>query len=117
MSVTATPSAPPMQEARHLNIQVVQLKKSSLVIRAINHPLRQQMLQLLYSNGQLTVTELYHHFGLEQSVASQHLALLRRAGFVDTAREGKYIHYSVNEQRLEQVHRFCSDLLLQPFSR
>jgi DNA-binding transcriptional ArsR family regulator len=48
---------------------------------------------------------------LEQSVASQHLAILRRAGIVSTTRDGKFIHYSVNYARLAEVVKFVDELL------
>jgi DNA-binding transcriptional ArsR family regulator len=48
---------------------------------------------------------------LEQSVASQHLAILRRAGIVSTTRDGKFIYYSVNYQRLAEVVRFVESLV------
>jgi DNA-binding transcriptional ArsR family regulator len=35
-------------------------------------------------------------------VASQHLAVLRKAGFVKTTRDGKNIYYSVNMPRLKE---------------
>jgi DNA-binding transcriptional ArsR family regulator len=90
---------------------LVPLEKAAGVLRAINHPLRLQMLQLLHQYGHLTVTELYTRMGLVQSVASQHLALLRRAGFVTTLRNERFVHYSVNEERLEEVHGYCRHLL------
>ena len=43
---------------------------------------------------------------LEQSVASQHLAILRKAGIVSTQRDGKFIYYSVNFKRLEEIDTF-----------
>ena len=48
---------------------------------------------------------------LEQSVASQHLAILRRAGIVGTIREGKFIFYLVDYTRLEQVNQFVEQLV------
>src|ERR687886_1121573 len=89
-----------------LKIDVLQLKKAALVLRAVNHKLRQQILKLIHQKGQITVTEIYVKLRLEQSVASQHLAILRKAGFVDTFRDGKFIFYNVNESRLEEVHTF-----------
>ena len=94
-----------------LKIDTVQLKKAALVLRAVNHKLRQQILKLIHQNDKLTVTEIYVKLRLEQSVASQHLAILRKGGFVKTLRDGKYIHYSVNYERLEEAHRFAADLL------
>jgi DNA-binding transcriptional ArsR family regulator len=48
---------------------------------------------------------------LEQSVASQHLAILRKAGFVKTDRDGKFIYYSVNTERLEELNKFVKELV------
>lgn len=59
----------------------------------------------------MTVTELYVKLRLEQSVASQHLALLRRAGVVLTSRDGKYIYYSVDHERLEEIARLLEELV------
>lgn len=79
------------------------LRKAVLVLRAVNHKLRQNIIELLEGGKKLTVTQIYVKLRLEQSVASQHLAILRRAGVVDTEREGKYIHYSLNENRLAEI--------------
>ena len=96
---------------KDLKIDLLQLKKAALVLRAINHKLRQQILKLIQQKERITVTEIYVKLRLEQSVASQHLAILRKAGFVNTERDGKFIHYSVNNQRLQEVNRFAQDLL------
>jgi DNA-binding transcriptional ArsR family regulator len=48
---------------------------------------------------------------LEQSVASQHLAILRRAGIVKTEREGKYMYYSLNLNKLQLLNQLINDLL------
>jgi DNA-binding transcriptional ArsR family regulator len=94
-----------------LQIDSLQLKKAALILRAINHPLRQQMLQLIHQNKQITVTSIYEKLRLEQSVASQHLALLRTAGFVNTARDARFIYYSVNYDRIEQLHTIAAELI------
>jgi DNA-binding transcriptional ArsR family regulator len=90
---------------------LLQLKKAALILRAINHKLRQQILKLIHQKDKITVTEIYVKLRLEQSVASQHLAILRKAGFVTTERDGKFIYYSVNSQRLQEVNRSAQDLL------
>ena len=96
---------------KDLKIDVLQLKKAALILRAINHKLRQQILKLINQKEKITVTEIYVKLRLEQSVASQHLAILRKAGFVNTTRDGKFIYYSVNHDRLQEVQKFAQDLL------
>ncbi|HEV7334051.1 MAG TPA: metalloregulator ArsR/SmtB family transcription factor [Flavisolibacter sp.] len=94
-----------------LKIDPIQLKKAALIFRAINHKLRQQIIKFINQNGRITVTQIYVKLRLEQSVASQHLAILRKAGFVTTERDGKFIFYSVNHDRLNEIHKVASELL------
>ena len=94
-----------------LKVELLNVKKAALILRAVNHKLRQQILKLIDEHGKVTVTELYMKLRLEQSVASQHLAVLRKAGFVKTIREGKFIHYSINAGRLQELNRFVEELL------
>jgi DNA-binding transcriptional ArsR family regulator len=86
-----------------LKVNYHNLKKAALVLRALNHKLRQQILTLIETEDKITVTEIYVRMRLEQSVASQHLAILRRAGIVSTQRDGKFIYYTVNYKRIDQI--------------
>ena len=94
-----------------LKVDLLNVKKAAMILRAVNHKLRQQILKLIDEHGKITVTELYITLRLEQSVASQHLAILRKAGFVTTTREGKFIYYSVNTDRIKELNRFVDQLL------
>jgi DNA-binding transcriptional ArsR family regulator len=94
-----------------IKLDFLHLKKASLVLRALNHKLRQQMIKLLDESDRMTVTEIYVKLRLEQSVASQHLAILRRAGIVVTQRDGKFIYYAVNYSRVGEVNHFVEDLV------
>lgn len=101
----------PTANGTALNVDLLNVKKASLVLRAINHKLRQQILKLIDEQGKITVTEIYVKLRLEQSVASQHLAILRKAGFVKTDRDGKFIYYTVNSFRIEEMNQFIKSLL------
>ena len=87
------------------------VKKAALTLRALNHKLRQQIIKTITDNKKLTVTELYVKLRLEQSVASQHLAILRKAGIVSTEREGKFIFYTINSSRIEAINLFVKNLM------
>jgi ArsR family transcriptional regulator, virulence genes transcriptional regulator len=80
-----------------------QLKQASRVFRAINHDLRLSMVRLLAESGKLTVTQIYFKLRIEQSVASQHLAILRDSQLLNFNREGKNIYYSLNEERIQAL--------------
>lgn len=96
-----------------LEIENPELKKAALIFRAVNHGLRQTILQYLHENGRVTVTAVYKKLNLEQPVASTHLAILRKTNLVVTQREGKYIFYSVNYQQLKHVHQIAERLISQ----
>jgi DNA-binding transcriptional ArsR family regulator len=100
-----------MSKVNSINIDYLNVKKASLVLRALNHKLRQQMVKMLDEKQRMTVTEIYVALRLEQSVASQHLAILRRAGIVKTERDGKFIYYHVNYDRLDQINHLINELL------
>lgn len=99
------------EDSSSIKLDFIHLKKASLVLRAMNHKLRQQMIKLLDESERMTVTEIYVKLRLEQSVASQHLAILRRAGIVITQRDGKFIYYAVNYERIAEVNQFVEDLV------
>lgn len=94
-----------------INLDYTALKKAALVLRALNHKLRQQLLKLIEEEKKITVTEIYVRLRLEQSVASQHLAILRKAGIVNTERDGKFIFYTVNYKRIDEISQFVKDLV------
>jgi DNA-binding transcriptional ArsR family regulator len=100
-----------MPKENAIKIDYLNVKKASLVLRALNHKLRQQIVKMLDEKERMTVTEIYVQLRLEQSVASQHLAILRRAGIVRTERDGKFIFYHVNYPRLDQINGMVDELL------
>ncbi len=95
---------------QEIQLDYAELRKAVLVLRAINHKLRQRMIDLLEENERMTVTDIYIKLRLEQSVASQHLAILRRAGVVTTDRNGKFIYYGLDKDRLSQISKLVEEL-------
>ena len=93
-----------------IRLDYTKLRKALLNLRAVNHPLRKEIIVLLEEQKKMTVTEIYVKLRVEQSVASQHLAILRKAGIVETSRNGKFIYYSVNKTRINEVSVLINDL-------
>ena len=89
----------------------ISIKKVSLVFRALNHKLRLEILKFIENNGKSSVTDIYIQLRMDQSVASQHLAILRRAGLLTTNREGKYVFYRLNTSKIEMINNMIVDLL------
>lgn len=93
-----------------LSLDYALLRKAVLNVRAIDHEFRKKIINMLLEKDTMTVTDVYQALNLEQSVASQHLAVLRRAGLVQTGRNGKYILYSVNTERLHEINTLVGNL-------
>lgn len=95
---------------KDIELDYAELRKAVLVLRAVNHKLRQRIIELLEENEKMTVTDLYIKLRLEQPVASQHLAILRRAGVVATDRNGKFIYYRVDTDRINHLSRLVESI-------
>lgn len=74
-----------------------------------------RLLILCHLNGkELSVTELNQHLDLSQSALSQHLAVLRRDGLVQTRRASQTIYYSLcgeaSSRIIDTLHEvFCPE--------
>ncbi|MFK7808485.1 MAG: ArsR/SmtB family transcription factor [Saprospiraceae bacterium] len=79
------------------------LQESSEVLRALAHPLRMKILEFIDKHKTINVNKIYNSMKLEQSITSQHLKILRSTGIVNTERDGKFIHYSLNYPKLSSV--------------
>lgn len=106
MEISTTPAT-----ENNINLDFTTLNKASKLLKSINHKLRKQMMQLISTNGKLTVTEIQQMLSLNASTASQHLAILRKAGFVDTAREGKNVFYLHNKKNTDYLNYVLTRLL------
>jgi len=71
------------------------LENSTETLRAIAHPIRIGIMDLLSKNGQMTVTEIYTKLSIEQAIASHHLRILKNKNVVVVQREGKNSLYSL----------------------
>lgn len=90
-------------KSKSLSIELGELKEAANALRALNHKVRQQILNLIHASGEITVSEIYAKLKLEQSLTSSYLAMLRKANVVKTRREGQSIHYSINYDHVSEI--------------
>lgn len=90
-----------MRKAK-VEIDNEKLQEAAEILRAINHKLRMRILEFIDQNEKINVNKIYNTLNLEQSITSQHLRILRKAGIVETQREGKFIYYKINYDRVDQ---------------
>ena len=90
-----------MTKRTTLDIQKLEIAASKL--RAMAHPMRIAIIELLTDNQKLTVTEIYERLGIEQASASHHLNILKNKGLLESKRDGKMILYSLKTNVLANV--------------
>ena len=79
------------------------LERAAGILKAMAHPLRISILNILEGNKKMTVTEIHQMLRLEQSTASHHLGIMKDKGVLISKREGKNIYYSIRDEKLKNL--------------
>ena len=66
------------------------------LFKALSEPIRLRLVNLLAAKGELCVCDLVDALDASQSMVSRHLAYLRNSGWVESRREGQWIHYRLS---------------------
>jgi len=84
-------------------LQLEKLEIGASMLRAMAHPMRIAIIDLLTATKRLSVTEIYEKLGIEQASASHHLNILKNKGILESKREGKMIFYSLKHDKLVEI--------------
>ena len=88
------------------------IKEASAAMQAMAHPLRLKILCLV-GNQELSVLEIVDAVGTTQSNISQHLAVLRDHGILQSRKEANKVFYRIDDPRVLKMisltrEIFCS---------
>ncbi|MBW8850760.1 MAG: winged helix-turn-helix transcriptional regulator [Xanthomonadales bacterium] len=86
-----------------------QAEQAAELLKALSNPQRLRVMCLLI-DGEKTVGEINAEVDLSQSALSQHLAVLREGGLVQTRRESQSVYYSVAAGPVQQLIRTLHDI-------
>jgi DNA-binding transcriptional ArsR family regulator len=86
-----------------MQLQIDKLEMASSKLRAMAHPMRIAILELLQNGNKLSVTDIYKKLKIEQAAASHHLNILKNKGILASQRDGKKIFYSLKSQVLTEI--------------
>ena len=78
-------------------------------MKALADPVRREILNML-KKGRLSAGEIGEQFDITAAAISRHLSVLKDAGLIFDAREGKFIFYELNASVLEEVLLWISAL-------
>ncbi|MBI9032900.1 MAG: helix-turn-helix transcriptional regulator [Bacteroidales bacterium] len=88
---------------KKLELDVIKLEAAASKLRAIAHPMRIAIIDLLHVNQKQSVTEIYQKLNIEQASASHHLNILKNKGVLTSKRDGKKIFYSLKSSTLTEI--------------
>jgi DNA-binding transcriptional ArsR family regulator len=90
------------------------------VISVLANPKRLQIIELL-GTSERTVTELSAILEIAQATTSQHLAVMRKSGVVETRKDGNFVYYRLADQKIAEacavMSRAILDLLMSQQER
>jgi len=86
-----------------------QLEKAANMLKAIAHPVRISILNLLEEGAKLTVSEIHTRLNIEQSTTSHHLGILKDKDILSSKRDGKNTYYFLKYDQLSRVIECISE--------
>lgn len=78
------------------------LAQAAECLKTLAHPHRLRMVQLMLQ-GQYTVGELAEACEIPSHMASEHLRLMQRCGFLKSNKDGRFVYYAVAEPHLGSI--------------
>ena len=78
------------------------LGEAAECLRTLAHPHRLRMVQMLLQ-GDFSAGELAEACGLPSAMASDHLRLMQRCGFLTSDKDGRQVFYRVAEPHLKKI--------------
>ena len=70
-----------------------ELEFAASILKAIAHPIRLSIVQILSREERLSVNEICTHVGSEQSLTSHHLSNMKLKGILGSQRVGQRVYY------------------------
>lgn len=80
------------------------------VLAALADPTRWQVLDLLARHGSSTASTLAGELPVSRPAVAKHLAVLARAGLVDSRRRGREVRYTARLERMAETGRWMTDV-------
>lgn len=80
-----------------------------LIFKALSDETRLRTVQLLAS-GELCACRILEEFNITQPTLSYHMNILCQSGLVEGRREGTWMKYSLNKERLMAMRELCDGI-------
>lgn len=87
------------------------LNTATEVLRAIAHPIRISIIDLLHTHERLNVTEIHEKLSIEQAIASHHLRILKDKQVLVSDRQGKNTFYALRDPQISVIVSLLEEVL------
>ncbi len=89
-------------ETNQALLSMPSLEMAAECLKTLAHPCRLRIVQMLIS-GNYTVGELAQACEIPSNMASEHLRLMQRCGFLKSEKQGRFRYYGIAEPHLENI--------------
>jgi len=79
------------------------------IIRALSDVNRMLIVYNL-ANGEMCACKILEEFNIKQPTLSHHMKILSECEIVNSRKEGKWMHYSLNSEKIMKFQQFISNL-------
>lgn len=88
----------------------MRLKKFSLqvgtqIFKSVSEEARVRILYLIYSQGELCISDLEHILNFTQTKTARHLSYLKNSGLLATRKQDQWVFYSLKDEVNEMVNQ------------
>jgi ArsR family transcriptional regulator len=81
--------------------------------KTLSNPKRLEILDILKEQGEISVNSLAEILAIPKANTSQHLAVLRQAGVVNTRKDGINVYYSLRSEKISEACSLTRQILLE----
>ncbi len=86
------------------------MKRNAEILKALGHPTRIAILEIL-RRGEGCVCRIFPALGSSQPNVSKHLAILKKAGILDSRQEGTMTFYWVVDTRVYEILELVEEMI------
>jgi DNA-binding transcriptional ArsR family regulator len=81
--------------------------------KTLSNPKRLEILDILKQEKEISVNSLAERLEIPKANTSQHLAVLRQAGVVNTRKDGINVYYSLRSAKISEACELTRQILLE----
>ena len=95
-----------------ISMEIVNLNASqaSEIFKALGDENRLRIVELVAQSGEICACDLLDEFDITQPTLSHHMKILKSCGLVNSRKDGRWHHYSINVEVLSDIEGFLQGI-------